>query len=74
MAPPVSEGAERASRKGIGAPDRQRHGQGIARALRWREMLKNATLCDHRRDRINESYCGVPTLPARADESDRIES
>ena len=43
MAPPVSEGAERASRKGIGAPDRQRHGQGIARALRWREMLKNAT-------------------------------
>jgi hypothetical protein len=62
MAPPLPEGAERASRKGIGAPDRQRHGQGIARAFRWREMLENGTYATIAEiaaaERINESYTG----------------
>jgi hypothetical protein len=45
MVPTLPEGAERASRKGIGAPDRQRHRQVIARAFRWREMLENTCVC-----------------------------
>jgi hypothetical protein len=43
MAPPLPEGAESASKKRISVPDRQRNGQGIAPAFRWREMLENGT-------------------------------
>jgi|RhiMetdeSRZDD1v2_1073273.scaffolds.fasta_scaffold29904_5 hypothetical protein len=62
MAPPLPEGAERASRKGIGAPDRQRHGQGHRPGVRLVGDAGERHSCDHREiaaaEKINASYVG----------------